>query len=166
MKQDTEPIFARIHASYFTDHPDLEEILEKENRIYIGVIIEMNHCKCFIPLRTEILTDPKFSKAFFPIPYKKRPNAGLDFRKLLIITDDRYVSIQNRVQISKRQKEKIYSEYSTICKRLNSYVHKYIKEAKRGRAHSHHLYRFSTLKNYHEELGLEESLVNNNLVLN
>jgi len=99
-------------------------------------------------------TDSKYRKAGYPVPSGTRKNAGLDFRKLLIITDLKHVTIQNKVEIPAIQKNKIYEEFDKISARLNSYVQTYVKEVNRKRAKDNFLYKFSTLKNYHKELGI------------
>ena len=98
--------------------------------------------------------EPKFKKAGFSLPSEKRPDGGLDFRKLLIINDDKYIKIQEKVFITGAQRNKIYDEYERICKNANDFVKQYIKEVKRGYANKNYLYKFSTLKNYHVELGI------------
>jgi len=66
------------------------------------MIVEVNDCKCFVALRTNIKIEQKYKKACFQVPSNKRPNAGLDYRKLLIINDEKYIYIQNEVYITGR----------------------------------------------------------------
>lgn len=155
MSQKKQPIYAVIEAQYFIDYPDLVEVINKDTRLYLGLVIELNHNQCFIPLRTAIPTEDKFKKAVFQCPSSTRPNAGLDYRKLLIINDSKYINFQTKVTIPQVQKEKIKDQYHVIEKAVNSYVGKYVKEVQRGRAKDNYLYRFSTLQNYHSELSLD-----------
>ena len=152
---ENQPYFATINESYFDSNPHLKEILHNGSRLYLGVVIEVNSCRCFVPLRSEIKTESKYRKAGYPLPSTTRKNAGLDFRKLLVISNMKDVKIQNKVEIPSIQKNKIYDEFDKISARLNSYVQTYIREVNRNRANDNFLYKFSTLKNYHVELGLK-----------
>ena len=151
---EKQSYFATINNSYFDENPNLKEILYKGSRLYLGVVIEINNCRCFVPLRSEIKADSKYRKAGYLLPSSARKNAGLDFRKLLIISDLNHVTIQNKVGIPAVQKNKIYDEFDKISDRLNNYVQTYVKEVRRNRASENYLYKFSTLKNYHKELNI------------
>jgi len=149
-----KPIFATISANYFEDYPYLEEVLHKDTRLYLGIILEIAACKCFVPFRSNLPLEPKFKKARFLLPTANKPQAGLDYRKLLLLNDDKYIQIQQSVLISHAQKKRIDENYELITKEVSSYIQKYMREFKRGRASRNFLYQFSTLKNYHRELKL------------
>jgi len=152
-----QPYFVTINDSYFLEHSNLVEVLRKDSRLYLGVIIEVNNHQCFVPLRSEIKTAPKYRKAGYLLPSLARKNAGLDFRKLLLISNPTHITIQNEVKIPAIQKNKIYTDFDKISDRLNRYIKNYIKEVSRNRGDENYLYKFSTLKNYHEELGLKST---------
>ena len=154
MEDKGKPIFAMIKPSYFTDHFYLQEVLKKNSRLYLGLILEVNDNKCFIPLRSQINIQPKLRKAGFHLPTENRPYAGLDYRKLLIINDESYVEVQKKVKIPNVQKEKIYNSIDLICLAVNRYINTYIKETLRERSEGHIHYKYSTLKNFHSELNL------------
>jgi len=71
----------------------------------LGMIIEIQQNKCFVPLRSLINTEPKLKKASFPLPTTTRPQAGLDYRKLSIINDENYLIVQKNENFPKSKKE-------------------------------------------------------------
>ena len=148
MHLNRRPYFATINPAYFTDYPHLTEVLSKRTRLYLGIIIEINDCHCFVPLRNKIKTGAQFRKAGYPLPSATRVNAGLDYRKILIINDLKYINVQTKVEIIPAiQKNKIYADFDKICDCLNKYIKAYIKEVKRNRVHENYLLNHSKLKN-------------------
>lgn len=145
---------AEILPTYFEENPNLQEIMEKENRVYLGIVLNMDSNNYFIPLRTNAPTGPQYSKSIYPIPSSTRPNAGLDFRKALIVNDMRHVRIIENPQVANSQMREIGNKIATIENMFGIYVNGYLKAVKKNRVQRELAYKYSTLQNYHRDLKL------------
>lgn len=144
-----------ISDSYFEDFPDLTEIMEADSRVYLGIILKKDSNNYFIPLRSHAPKKPVYRKSIYPIPSNTRPNAGLDMRKALIVNDSKYITVISNPKIANRQMKKINSDISTIENMFDIYVRGYKRAFRKDRLERELPFRYSTLKNYHVELGLE-----------
>ena len=150
-----------VKRSYFEDHPDLVKILDvndsykQSRRTHLCLMIERNENKFYIPLRNN-LGDPirKYGRIGHSVPSEKRPNAGLDYRYVLVINDDCYIEPVTDRRITKRQFKTIKDEYKKITNEFTVYLNGYTKAARKGRARIIPLYKESSLVNYHKELGI------------
>ncbi|AYD39368.1 hypothetical protein D4Z93_01940 [Clostridium fermenticellae] len=101
----------------------------------------------------------KFGIIDYPVPSNTRPNAGLDYRKILIVNDSKYivnVGIEDSDGVSKSQQRIIRNNYLIICKQIIAYVKRYVYSAIKEREKIEAKYRFSTLHNFHSELKIIE----------
>lgn len=149
-----------IKNDYFQNHHELKEILKSEkmdesNRTYLFLSIKYKSNNIFVPLRREIDPIQPFGIIGYPIPSDKRPNAGLDYRKLLIINDLEYIEFPSYEKVPTSQQKLIDQNISTIQAQVMDYIKGYEKSFFKNRTTRDKKYKFSTLCNYHKELGLE-----------
>ena len=144
-----------VQNQHFVEMLDPKNIENKKRRMYL-LSIKINEKNCLIPFRSNISNAPH--RAVFPLPTQSRPSAGLDFRKMLIVSDYNQIERVGKHILPKKQK-KILDEN---IKRIETYITSYIKGYKR--ATKNHLqytiseYKFSTLHNFHQELGIRENI--------
>lgn len=145
----------KLDHSFYRDNGHLVQTLTKERGYGIVVINTAGGLKFGIPLRSNLP-----NKACFVTKTEVQPNgviqkSGLDYSKALLITSDDYISnavffipTDERDAISKRSRE--------IAKEFEKYTEKYIRAVQNGheRTLGSREYRFTTLQNYHAELGL------------
>ncbi|MSU02147.1 hypothetical protein [Tissierella pigra] len=148
-----------IKNEYFEDYPELKEILkshkkDESNRIYFFLNIQYKNNNIFIPLRSEIDLTRSIGTIGFPIPGEKRPNAGLDYRKILIINDISYIEFPPHNIIPRSQEKLIIQSINTIQSQVIDYIKGYEKSFLKNRTTKDKKYKFSSLCNYHKELEL------------
>lgn len=82
---------------------------------------------------------------------------GLDYSKAMLITDPSYVSAEIFLLKNKKAAKDLISKEAHITKQFSQYVNRYVKAVKKNdRNILYRGYRFTTLINYHAELGLTE----------
>lgn len=154
-----------INEEYFLEHSDFVEMLDPNNikkqtdRCYVFICFKYIGNNVLVPFRTHIPNIEKIGRVAYKLPSSKRPNAGLDYRKVLIVNDDRYISHQECIRLPKSQTSVIKNNYVKIESEVIKYIEGYIKSAKKGREYKDKKYKYSTLHNFHDELrinGLEE----------
>ena len=116
-----------IKEQYFKDHLHFVKMLDVGNsdkqskRKYIFLNVRYDNNNLFIPLRTSLGNpNKKFGKIGFSVPSKSRPNAGLDYRYILIINDFKYIEFPKSQKISNSQYKTISKNYVefpyAVCK--------------------------------------------------
>lgn len=153
--------YVQIRDTYFTDHEDLKEFLinKEERRLYVGVIVKIDDQNACIPFRSKTPNNGRVAaRGTFPIPSSTRPEACLDLTKTLIIKEESYLKIldEKTIKIPETQKKRINENIDEIQKKLDKYLEGYKKAEKSGRISRDALFKFSTLQNYHEELGIKK----------
>lgn len=156
--------YVKISDRYFEDNPNLKENLynKEERRIYIGVVVKLSdRLHACIPFRTKEPNNYRVVEhGTFAIPSETKPKACLDLTKTLIINNEEYLSVleKDRVAIPNVQKNRINENINEIDKMLKGYIKGYKKDCKekirRPEKRVDPLYQFSTLQNYHKELGM------------
>lgn len=147
---------ALILPEYFATTANYIEMLDPGNvkkqsaRLYLYV--DMRHHACYVPLRKRI--DLTIGNIGYPVPSSTKPQAGLDFRKVLIIDNPNYIKRLHRPDLSANQTKTMITEYVAIKTAFGRYVSGYIKAVNKGREGLDRLYKYSTLHNFHEALGL------------
>lgn len=151
----------KLDNSFYTDHCHLVEALDNHNgsweqgkvRGYGIVVIEINDLRFAIPLRTNIRHSACYITVTSSNPGVK--GKGLDFSKALLITDDKYIS--NQVfKIDSSEHKRLLDKEHFIRQKFSKYVSKYVDAYKKADNNilSSFEYRFTTLCNYHAELGI------------
>lgn len=138
----------------FIEMLDISNVEKQTKRLYLclKVIIEDN--TVLIPLRTNL---PKnLGLIGYHIPSKSKPNAGFDYRKILIINDDKYLNKIIQLNIPLSQRNAINENYNIIVKQAKQYINGYIKSFNKNRHLIDSRFKFSTLHNFHRELGLKK----------
>ncbi|HAI5711670.1 TPA: hypothetical protein HJR26_005167 [Escherichia coli] len=80
---------------------------------------------------------------------------GLDYSKAMLITDPTYVSADIFLLKSKKAAKDLLSKEAHVTKQFSQYVERYVEAVKKNDNNIlRRDYRFTTLINYHAELGL------------
>lgn len=120
-----------------------------------GIVLVSIHSLVFgIPLRSHI----KHKQAFFTDVTQDptlEARKGLDFSKAVLIGDSRYLDTSS-FKIPVKEFDRIQDNHQHIVEKFTKYINKYIKAVKKSDRFVLPIYRFSTLQNYHVELGLTE----------
>lgn len=159
----------QLTDEFYKENTHLERILDKEKdssvfnnkgRGYGVVIIEKFGKKFGIPLRSSMT-----HKFCFPTKIErdneknKTYRKGLDYTKAVILEKDSYISTRS-FKIPSEEFDKINDSQHMIEKQFSKFVDDYIKAYKKNDQNVlGQKYRDSSLINYHEELGLLETLV-------
>lgn len=150
--------YCYILEKYYEDHPDLVKILdvddgEKHNiRTHLCLNIQYNGKDVLIPLRKNLGAEVRpFGRIGFSVPSKSKPQAGLDYRYMMIIEDRKYIRF-DAPRISNKQITTIDTNYSTIEAQALEYLNSYIRVAKKKRVNVTARFRESSLINFHKEL--------------
>jgi len=135
---------AKINQAFFTQNNGLIEALdEKAGRGYgIAVVTIGNGLKFGIPLRSNM----KHKEGFTTVERK-----GLDYSKAILIDNDAHIG--STFKIPADEYKKIQDREHFITGKFQKYVEKYIRSVKKADANVLREYRFSTLQNYHAQLG-------------
>lgn len=151
-----------IKESYFQQNTHFVEMLDPNSiedqtkRKYIFLNFKYKNNTLLVPLRTEMPDLSEIGQVGYMVPSKKKPNAGLDYRKTLIVNNSDYLEISSHPdrKIPASQVKIINGNYSAIKNGLIAYVDGYVKSAKKNRHLLDKKFRFSTLHNFHNELGI------------
>ncbi|WP_273866253.1 type III toxin-antitoxin system TenpIN family toxin [Serratia ureilytica] len=83
---------------------------------------------------------------------------GLDYSKAMLITDQSYVSDEVFLLRNKKAAKDLLSKEAHVTKQFSRYVDRYVEAVKKNDSNIlRRDYRFTTLINYHVELGLTGS---------
>lgn len=138
---------------FYADNKGLKEALDGSNdgkvRGYGIVVIDLKGLMFGIPLRSHL--NHKFG---FVSERSEGVTKGLDYTKALLIQKEEYVSRAYKIPAAEfihinDNKEKIQEDF-------NKFVNRYIDAHFKKDENILRNYRYSTLKNYHKELGLED----------
>lgn len=154
----------KLDFSFYKENTHLQQTLDGDGkgktRGYGILVIEITAVegttKWGIPLHSNLQNRAGFPLDSFESSGKKFIT-GLNYSKALLLSKDSYVS--NAIyKIPVDQKDKISRSEKEIEKEFKKYVEKYIRAAMKddNRVLNNREYRFSTLKNYNVELGIEK----------
>jgi len=151
----------KLDESFYNENNNLQEALdliqnnwiENKTRGFGLVIININELTFAIPLRSNIK-----HKASFVTKKSHVGNSlgkGLDYSKALLITKSSYILTEEPFLIPTDEYISINNKENYIIKSFEKYVSKYISAVKNNDTNilNSKIYRFTTLKNYHKELG-------------
>ncbi|MCT4618381.1 MAG: hypothetical protein N4A62_03220 [Marinisporobacter sp.] len=156
--------FVFIKEEYFKQNRQLDEMLDPYDigkqiqRQYVFLKIQYKDNNILVPLRSELPFNKKIGDIGYPVPSKKKTHAGLDFRKILIVNNPSYIELSKYPKIPKSQQQIIEQNYPSIEKRVLQYINGYIKSALKKREKRDKKYKFSTLHNFHDALGIIKHL--------
>ena len=148
----------RLTEDFYRDYPNppYVEILKKKGRAY-NCLLFQTHYNYFIciPYRSEI--SHKYSYLFKKSKRSSNCNSGLDYTKLVIISNLNYVDAKDAI-IDKDEYIETITNFMRIKRDALKYVEDYIAHMRREKELSREefvrKYRFSPLKYFHKELGL------------
>ena len=155
----------KLDSSFYQNNPVVLEALDfdAENNSWLvdgkvrghGIVqIQLHSLTFAIPVRSHIRHDD-----CYVIERDKGRNdirgMGLDYSKAILITDPAYVSADIFLLKNKKAAKNHLSKEAHITKQFSKYVERYVKAvSKNDKNILRRDYRFSTLINYHNELGL------------
>ena len=152
----------KLDNSFYHDNTHLNEALDNHNgnwaqgkvRGYGVVIIELKGLSFAIPLRSNI----RHNFAYITVKSTEHGivGKGLDFTKALLIENEKYVS-KIPFKISASEHKKLSDKEFFITEKFEKYVLKYASAVSKSDLNilRSTAYRFTTLCNYHAELGLK-----------
>lgn len=152
--------FVFIKEEYFKEKSDFVEMLDpydkqkQTSRHYLYISVKYKGNNILVPLRRNV---GKNRKMFYPVPSQTRPNAGLDYRKILIVNKPEYIEIPSVQRLAESQRKLISDNYDKIERAVIKYIDGYIKSANKNREYKDYEYIFSTLHNFHAELGIKKT---------
>ena len=109
-----------------------------------------------IPVRSNIQHSESFILEICRDPARKIKGMGLDYSKAVLLRDAGHVSNEVFVLRTKGAGKKLVGKEAHITRMFSKYVNKYIKAVKEDdkRILNSDGFRYTTLVNYHPELGL------------
>lgn len=137
----------KLTPHFYNENGHLKEVLEKQQRGYGLAIISINNLRFGIPIRTTLHRANKYC-------FKTIGDSGLDYTKAVLLEKDAYISGET-FKVKSEEFTKIKEHDHFIQQRFEKYVMDYIKAHKKKDARViDREFRYSTLINYHKELGL------------
>ena len=156
----------KLDCSFYADNPKVEQALDFD--MESGAWLKSK-------VRRHGVVQISFSNLTFAIPVKSFikhsaslilqvdrtgndvKGMGLDYSKALLIKKESHVSSSVFVLTSKSAGKKLVGKEGHVTSQFTKYVEKYISAIKKSdtRILNSREYRFTTLINYHKELGLE-----------
>jgi len=147
-----EIVFVTLNDQFYIHNAMKEELLQCKNGRPFFCALKCGGKFLLVPLRTNLLIKARYGiKTGFLVPKDSKPNAGLDYTKIVIV-EGSYIEGAERI-INNNQRRTISENINTIKEEVLKYLNGYV-EYKNNNT-NHFLYQFCTLKYFHEELGLE-----------
>lgn len=146
----------QLTTKFYDDYSEEKypEILRKDDRPYSCVIVEIGDYILCIPFRSEM-------KHNIGYPFKNsvrsvEHRSGLDFTKIVIIKDKKYIN--RNVVVDRDEYFEFFDNRNRIESQAIKYVRKYIAHCLGNKKMSEitfdKLYKYSCLPYFHKELGI------------
>jgi len=148
----TRSYFVNANAAGFIEMLDPGNVVKQSTRFYLVTGVQYGDNVFCVPLRKNLCM--KIGKIGYVVPSRSCALSGFDFRKVLIVNNARFLHEPAQVNISAAQMRRIFEERERIDAAFERYLGGYLKAVKKGRAMIDKLYKYSTLYNFHKELGL------------
>lgn len=158
--------FSLMNNKYFNEFESLDEFQKDNKRGHGVMIIDINDLLIAVPLRSSLSPYMNKAKHLFPYEIYTKESDGkeylkaLDFSKLTIIKEE-HVNTETTYFFKDNKEKKFYLDnFNRIQLRVNNYIKNYqklcskIAEQKSLTKYTLKPYRYSTLRNFHEELGI------------
>lgn len=130
------------------DYPEIEY---KSERPYLVLLIKLEELTFAIPFRSNVEHTSCYK--FKNSNRETTSSTGLDYSKAVIITNNTYIS--NPATIDDLEYLELSKKYFFIIKQFSAYVNDYRKYvAGTLNPYKSKKYKFTTLKYFHEELGI------------
>lgn len=151
MKKYEIKLLSKKFYEYYSSN-DFKEILLKENRPYLILLIKIQKYDFAIPFRTNI-----HHKYSFILSKDKDKNSGLDFTKSIIVKNKDYIG--NNAYINDEEYIELNTYFPKIIKKYIKFLEKYISIINSDKNYvEKRLFDNSSLKYFEKEL-LELNLV-------
>lgn len=156
----------KVNESYFNKYPELINIMDqfdeqkRTRRMFLYLKMHYKGNTVLVPLRKNLRTAVyKWGIVGHAVPNNSLPNAGIDYRCILIINDSSYLTNIPEHTINRAQRRILIADYEQIKKEVTDYIKDYVKQQSKGRLPKHttgsnQRYKKTSLVNYHDELGL------------
>ncbi|MGB0732195.1 MAG: type III toxin-antitoxin system TenpIN family toxin [Pontibacterium sp.] len=143
---------ANLHLEQALDLVDGKWIPNKV-RGHSVVLISVNNLTFGIPLRSNI----RHTASHPTQGTHGSPHKGLDYSKALLISKPEFIS-DEIFRIPNAERTRLKNKAFFITRKFEQYVKKYIKAVNTNNTNiiNSEAYRFTTLRNYHQELGLSD----------
>lgn len=164
-KRLTKIELKRLSEAFYQENSHLYEMIDKnrdsgnienKGRGYGVILVPIRNLTFAIPFRSNM------SHNFGFVSHREHKSdgsvikAGLDYTKAVVITKTRYLETRLfKLRTSKEYWNIVYNEEQIISE-FESYIEKYISAVEENDENILNDYRWSTLKNYHVELGLQK----------
>jgi len=157
---DNNSIIMRQLSSEFYEENELIEMLDKDydkGRGYGVLLVNITGYQFAIPLRSKMHIAHR--DGYTTRIYRengKRYRHGLDFSKAVIIKEQYYINSEPFILNRKSDYVKIKKSQHHIITNFEKYINRYKRGVKKNDKNILKGFRFSTLQNYHKELGISE----------
>lgn len=160
--------FIFLATDFFQKNPHLKEVENKNNRPYSVFLITIDNIEFAIPLRSSLQHNNFFSslnitnKEKKDNAYSKKGNVGLDYSKSIIIQNANDIRNDTGIVfVSEKEHNYLKGKEYLVKVGMEKYIKKYIKAYDKQHIRSNKfLCDYSTLQNYHEEIGLKTTATN------
>lgn len=159
-KHKDEMKFRYVHltAEFYKLFSHYAEMMKDENRQYIHLLAEFKGHKFVVPFRSYIKHKEAFIFSHHDSKLDKNDTKGLDYSKALIIHDIDRFTYPSKKNIPQHQHDLIMEMQDYIIRKFQKYVDEYSKmTAKKDKNYLRRTGSFSTLQNFHKELGIEQA---------
>lgn len=145
----------KLDASFYANNLHLKEVMDKTNGVWdttsktrgYGIaVVSINGLTFGIPLRSGMRHNDGFFTA-------KNLNKGLDYSKAVLLLNSAFISNESFL-IPSDEFVRIKERTVFITTQFESYIKDYIAAIQSGDRNKMFRFRFSTLCNYHTELGI------------
>lgn len=159
-KEEFDYQVLNLTQTFYTDYPNppYKEIVRKNSRPYNCLLIQ-SHYDYFIciPYRSHI--SHKYAFMFKNSVRSKRTKSGLDYSKIVIITDNKYIG-QTDAIVDKGEFNETRNNIEYIKNDAQKYIDEYVSyllgtAIKYDKKEFSRIYQYSTLQYFHKELGIE-----------
>lgn len=145
----------KLSAGFYEAFPEdaYSEIERKQSRPYVVLVIETEGERFALPLRTNIRHNCCYR--FKNTGRCTESSTGIDFTKAVVISDEKYIG--EPVSIDNKEYAELNDKFYFIRGKFRNYLLGYIKFCKEGgNDFVARKYRFTTLRYFKEELGIDK----------
>lgn len=130
----------KLTNKFYNKYKDCKEILHKNNRPYLILLIKINDTTFAIPFRSNL--NHKYG-------YKLSDNGVLDFLKAIPIIDNGFID-NKLIKIKREEFNKLNSEYNLIFEEFEKFIKVYIKAINNPKKRNEYLRLYSTLQYFQD----------------
>ncbi len=145
MSTTKTPQIRLLSTLFYERYSNNEEILSKQNRPYLVLLVEYRSLRFAIPFRSNIQHTHAYK---FQGKSSKRQSSGLDFSKSVIIFNDDEIGMP--AHIDSKEHTEVAKRYHFIVEKFQKYIDGFIEGLKQEPLQPK--YRFSSLTYYKEIL--------------